>query len=99
MINFAHIYEGWRNKLIPPKELRETIEAVSKERLDICNGCEFHSKNHVTPLRPDDHCTNCGCNLDAKSKCLACACPINKWLALLDNYEEDQSLKKDAYEQ
>lgn len=99
MINFAHIYEGWRNKLVPPAELRETIESVSKERLAICDTCVFHSKNHTTILRPDAHCTDCGCNLEAKSKCLACSCPKSKWTAVMDNYDEEQELKKNAYEQ
>ncbi len=99
MINFAHIYEGWRNKLVPPAELRDTINKVSEERLVICSTCVFHSKNHSTPLRPDAHCTDCGCNLEAKTKCLACACPKNKWTAVMDDYDEEQSLKKEAYEQ
>ena len=98
MINLAHIYEGWRNNLIPPKELRETIESVSKERLAICDVCVFHSKNG-TSMRPDAYCLDCGCNLDAKSKCLSCSCPKNKWVAVINNYDEEQSLKKEAYEQ
>jgi len=52
---------------------------VSTQRMEICNACENHSKNHSTPLRPDDHCVDCGCNLLAKTKCLDCDCPIKKW--------------------
>jgi hypothetical protein len=63
MINFSQIYEGWRNKLIPPADMKDMIQQVSKERVTICNDCPFHSKNHSTPLRPDAHCTDCGCNL------------------------------------
>ncbi len=98
-MNFKQIYEGWRNKIVPPAHLRETIQTISAERLAICDVCVFHSKNHKTPGRPDAHCTDCGCNLDAKSRCLSCSCPKNKWLALMDNYEEEQVLKKDAYEE
>jgi hypothetical protein len=98
-IKINQIIEGWRNKIIPPKDLRETIEQVSKERLSICDTCVFHSKNHSTPLRPDVHCTNCGCNLDAKSRCLSCSCPKNKWTVFLNNLEEEQSFKQEAYEQ
>lgn len=97
MLNFKQIYEGWRNKLVPPAELRETIQQVSKERLAICDTCVFHSKNHDTPLRPDNHCTDCGCNLEAKTACLSCACPKKKWLSVVDSYEEEDQLKKDAY--
>lgn len=94
MINFGQIYEGWRNKLVPPAHMKDMIQQVSKERVTICNGCPFHSKNHKTPLRPDAHCTDCGCNLEAKSACLSCDCPQGKWLAVVDQDEEEQ-LKKD----
>jgi hypothetical protein len=74
--------------------MKDMIQQVSKERVTICNGCPFHSKNHKTPLRPDAHCTDCGCNLEAKSACLSCDCPQGKWLAVVDQDEEEQ-LKKD----
>ena len=94
MINFGQIYEGWRNKLVPPAHMKDMIEATSKERLSICEQCFFHSKNHKTPLRPDAHCTDCGCNLEAKTACLSCGCPQDEWLAVVDQDEEEQ-LKKD----
>lgn len=97
MINFSQIYEGWRNKIVPPAHLRETIQNVSKERLSVCDACEFHSKNSNSK-RPDAHCLDCGCNLDAKSKCLSCECPRQKWVKLDITYNEEQDLKKDAYE-
>jgi len=90
MINFSQIYEGWRNKLIPPADMKDMIQQVSKERVTICNDCPFHSKNHSTPLRPDAHCTDCGCNLEAKAACLSCSCPQDKWLAVVDQDEEEQ---------
>ena len=98
MLNFKQIYEGWRNKIVPPAELRDTIQQVSAERIAICNSCVFHSKNHDTPLRPDDHCTNCGCNLDAKTKCLSCDCPIRKWTSVIQDHNEFEQFRKDAYE-
>jgi hypothetical protein len=93
MINFSQIYEGWRNKLVPPADMKDMIQQVSKERVTICNGCPFHSKNHKTPLRPDAHCTDCGCNLEAKSACLSCSCPQDKWNAVV-NQDEEEQLKK-----
>jgi len=93
-MNFSQIYEGWRNKLVPPTEMKEIIAATSKERLSICDKCPLHSKNHKTPLRPDNHCTDCGCNLEAKAACLSCDCPQGKWLAVVDQEQEEQ-LKKD----
>lgn len=94
MINFSQIYEGWRNKLVPPADMKNTIQQVSQERLSICDKCPFHSKFHKTPLRPDAHCTDCGCNLEAKTACLSCSCPQDKWTAVVDDKQEEQ-LKKD----
>ena len=89
MINFSQIYEGWRNNLIPPSNLKDLIKATSEERINICLNCPHHSKFHKT-VRPDDHCTNCGCTLAAKTKCLSCSCPLNKWVAIATGEEEEQ---------
>jgi hypothetical protein len=93
MINFKQVYEGWKNMLVPPSEMKATIDAVSAERLAICNVCPKHSKFHKTS-RPDDHCTECGCMLRAKVACLSCACPLVKWVPLLSTNEEEEQLKK-----
>lgn len=81
-MNLRHLIQGWRNNILPPEEQKELINQVSQFRMNKCNNCEFHSKNHSTPLRPDDHCIECGCNLQAKTKCLDCDCPIKKWLRI-----------------
>lgn len=96
-MNLNQIYEGWRNNLIPPKELKELIAKTSQERLEICSQCEWHSKNHKS-VRPDDHCTNCGCTLSAKTKCLSCSCPLEKWVALLTS-EQEQEIKNNGGKQ
>ena len=96
MINFSQIYEGWRNKLVPPADMKDMIQQVSQERLSICSKCPFHSKNHSTPLRPDAHCTDCGCNLEAKAACLSCSCPQEKWVAVMDDQNEEEQLKQDV---
>lgn len=83
------IYEGWRNNLFPPDRLAQLIETTSATRMEICNNCEFHSKNHLT-VRPDAHCTNCGCTLSAKTKCLSCNCPLLKWKAVLTPEQEEE---------
>ncbi len=77
-MSLTEIMEGWRNHLVPPEELRDIIETVTKGRTKICETCEFHSKFHKT-LRPDAHCTECGCTLAAKQACLSCYCPKGKW--------------------
>ena len=96
-INFSQIYEGWRNKLIPPSELKELIEKTSKERMEICRGCEFNSKNKkgYKSMRPDEHCTDCGCSLVAKTRCLSCKCPLTNplWKEVLTG-EQEQAIHK-----
>lgn len=79
----SEIFEGWRNKIVPPEALKEIIEVVSKERTSICEECPNHSKFHHS-LRMDDHCTYCGCTLSAKTRCLSCKCPLDtpKWIEL-----------------
>lgn len=78
MINILQIMEGWRNKLVPPEELRDIIAIASKERINICKACPYHSDN-VDSIRIDEHCTACGCTLSAKTACLSCMCPKGKW--------------------
>ena len=90
-INLSNIYEGWRNHLFPPEELKEIIKKVSRSRHRICNSCEYNSKFHKT-LRFDIHCIICGCTLSAKTKCLSCECPLTppKWNAVLTDEQEEQ---------
>jgi hypothetical protein len=90
---FKQIYEGWKNMLVPPSEMKATIEQVSRDRLDICEDCPKHSKFHETN-RPDDHCTECGCMLRAKVACLSCMCPLRKWVPVVQSPEEEEKLKK-----
>ena len=86
-MKLSEIYEGWRNKILPPEKLKDKIAEVSAERIAICDGCDNHSINHKT-VRPDAHCVSCGCTLSAKTKCLSCSCPINKWQAVLTSEQE-----------
>lgn len=39
--------------------------------------------------RTDKHCVNCSCNLGLKTRCLSCNCPLKKWLAVVDEKEQD----------
>lgn len=90
-MNFSQIYEGWRNNLVPPSEIKTLIDKTSEHRTNICLGCSYHSKNHKS-MRPDAHCTNCGCTLAAKTKCLSCSCPIGKWKEVLTKAQEDEMI-------
>ncbi len=78
--------------------MRDVISQVSEERLNICKGCPKQSDNAklegYTTLRPDLHCTSCGCTLIAKSKALSAKCPLDKWLAYITE-EERIKLEQD----
>lgn len=83
-MDLAKVYEGWKNHLIPAEHEAALIKEVSDYRMSICNGCEFHSSNkkEYKTLRPDAHCTDCGCTLAAKTKSLTSSCPKLKWEAV-----------------
>tara|TARA_R110000782_G_scaffold74248_3_gene148429 strand:- start:14074 stop:14328 length:255 start_codon:yes stop_codon:yes gene_type:complete len=79
-MSLNQIYEGWKNHLLPEEREKAFIEDVSNARLAICESCSEHSSNHRT-IRIDSHCVSCGCTLSAKTKCLTCECPLQKWIA------------------
>jgi len=91
-MSLAKIYEGWKNHLLPSSSLRNVINQVSEERLAICRACPLHSSNKegYTTVRVDEHCTECGCSLLPKTKCLSCSCPVDKWTSELTSEEEQQ---------
>lgn len=96
-MKLSEIYEGWRNKLVPPAHLKKVIEETTKERMNICMGCPHYSenakKNGYKTIRTDVHCSDCGCTLSAKTACLSCECPMNKWKAVL-SHEQQQEIEK-----
>lgn len=94
MWKIGQIYEGWRNRILPPKQLKEEIEKIRGFRMDICKECPYNSKFHKT-LRPDEHCMLCGCTLSAKTSCLSCECPDipPRWTAVVTQEQEDEMEK------
>ena len=53
------------------KEQKESINKLSKERIDICKQCpEF------TDLK---FCKKCGCIMPLKTRILKAKCPLGKW--------------------
>jgi len=95
-MEMSKIYEGWKNHLHPSIKLKKIIKSTSEERLRICKKCPFHSlnrENYVT-LRMDAHCTKCGCTLIAKTKCLSCECPEQKWKAIVT--EDEYNIMKNG---
>jgi hypothetical protein len=63
--------------------------------MDICNKCSFNSENRKSrsgrfvTIRPDVHCTSCGCTLSAKTACLSCSCPKSFWMEVLSEEQEN----------
>ena len=58
--------------------------------MEICNACKFNSINRPKKyIRPDVFCTICSCTLSAKTKCLSCSCPVDKWSEVLTEEEEE----------
>lgn len=90
-IDWKGLAEGLKNKFLPKEELREIIESTHIERITICRECPKNSLFNPN-LRGDEHCTECGCNLALKTRCLSCKCPLDKWLALIT--EEDNEIIK-----
>lgn len=96
------MYEGWKNHLIPASDMKEQIKSVSEGRMVICKECHYYSENRkkdgkYSTSRPDVHCTNCGCTLAAKTKCLSCSCPMKYWKAIMtdDQYDEIRNTLED----
>lgn len=86
------IYDGWKNHILPSRALKDEVKRIHTKRIAVCNECPHHSKHHHS-LRPDNHCTLCGCTLVAKTKCLSCKCPIDKWIEEIEESFED-TIKK-----
>jgi hypothetical protein len=92
-IDFEQIYEGWKNHLFPSQHLKKAIITISRERLLVCRSCEYNSKNKKGfILRMYEHCTDCGCPLKAKTKCLSCCCSLDepKWICLITEEQEEE---------
>lgn len=88
-MSLADIYEGWKNDLLPSEDKKEIIKVVQEYRLEICRACPEHSSNKSS-LRWDEHCTNCGCTLSAKTACLSCKCPLDKWAAISKEQDDEK---------
>lgn len=89
---FKHIYQGWKNDLFPSEDIKEYIEKLSQERLQICAACPYNTTQGKV-VRFLSTCRSCGCILSAKAKCVDEACPQGKWFAV-GTEEQDTEIKK-----
>ena len=79
--NFKIFLEGWKNNILPSGDEKELIEMMSEKRMEVCNACPHISTNHKS-VRPDVHCTKCGCTLAAKTRAFDAACPLGYWVGI-----------------
>ena len=80
--------------------MKEFIEQVAEERIEICKACPHMSTNAklngYSTFRTDDHCTKCGCPLAAKTRSLSSACPLMFWEAVANDAERHE-IEKQIY--
>lgn len=87
--NRKKILEGLSNSVFR----KEHVEVIAKERMSICNSCEFidHTGEKCFVPGTQPCCGKCGCKLDWKTRSLSSSCGDEenpKWEALLS--EEDE---------
>lgn len=73
----GQIKEGFQNFLLA----KEYTEKISEKRMTVCNSC---------PKRNGLRCGECGCVLALKTRCMSCECPLQKWLAELDEKQDEE---------
>lgn len=84
--NVKHIIDGIKNSIF----VKDEVEKIANDRYTICSPCPKNSKNkdmgqegpYYSTLRPDEHCSECACNIHAKVRSLHTSCPLDKWLAV-----------------
>ena len=65
------IIDGWENYIFRTP----TIEAMAKDRAEVCSKCEFLS----TALKYYLYCKKCGCYIPGKTRSITSQCPLKKW--------------------
>ena len=89
--NIEHIYEGIKNNIFK----RDHIEAAAALRWNHCKVCKHLDTEGDSCLVPETQpcCSECGCSLGIKMRCLSTECPIGRWPALMTE-EAEEALKK-----
>ena len=67
MSRLSEIYNGWKNYFFPNADM----EALAKERMEICVKCK--------DLRENNTCKLCGCYMPAKVRSRKSKCVDGKW--------------------
>lgn len=80
--------------------MKEKIREIQNQRLEICKQCENNSTSGgiSATIEAWSYCKDCLCNLNAKSACMSCECPLKKWEAFITQEERaqmEQELKEE----
>ncbi|MET0462298.1 MAG: hypothetical protein ABW007_04065 [Chitinophagaceae bacterium] len=70
MNKIKEIATAWKNVLIKDEE----IEALSKQRMEVCNACPKKVVRFGAEI-----CAECGCFLVGKTRANVNGCPLRKW--------------------
>lgn len=89
--NRDKILEGLSNSVFHKKH----VEIIAKERMDICNTCEFIDRTGDKCFVPGTQpcCGKCGCKLAWKTRSLSSSCGDEenpRWNALLSEEDEKE---------
>ena len=89
--NRKQILEGIKNKIFK----KEHVEAEAARRWAICKECESLDREGSKCMAPGTQpcCGECGCSLSLKTRALSSDCPLEKWLAVMDEDTEDLLIK------
>lgn len=83
--NRKQIVEGILNNVFT----KETVDAISEERLDECLKCSNYDLTGESCVMPGTGpcCKSCGCSLKLATKSLSYKCPESKWPVYISNDE------------
>ena len=71
--NIKKLYKGYSNLIKSNLNLVPEYESkIADERMKICKDCDKYNTLLLI-------CNQCTCYLPAKTKCIECKCPQNKW--------------------
>ena len=73
----GEIYDGWKNLIFE----NEQAEAIAKERIKICAGCEEEQIKKCEFFTDGKTCSICHCYMPAKARSMKpqTVCPEKKW--------------------
>jgi len=72
VMKYIHEHQG---------EVLFVTEDVYKERISVCRGCDKYDEM-------ENKCVECGCYIPAKARVVLDSCPLEKWTADKESWDE-----------